>query len=434
MLRRLCFWVLCLPLALFSACSGARDEGIIVNLQTDYVPTLEFDQIRVEVDGSTRRELAVSTHDSFARPRFVTTYTSAPRGQRMITLTLMRATREIARRTLEIPFGGNYLATVVITRSCAGIPCAVGESCLGARCVPDACVTGTEPACPTPLCTADAMCVSTTSCAQGECVGGACLEVPTTGACALGEVCLPGTGCVSLDPPDAMSIPTDAFLAPPSFRLYRLPAAATSWSLVTPTGSYPRDVIEAAFTVSDGSLRVLTGTEVFTMRASGVFSAPMPRDALFPELSGIQISAADRIGNTLTVFHNDHSTYTWRESAPPVLIRTIPLAELAEAWRGTLAPSTFSVHALFSATENTQGWAVPTAGASCGVTGAYSEIISFNGIGPSAMQDAIYSFDCEQFVARRDYGDSLPFTFPEAPPSSGVDAISYAEGLWVFTH
>ena len=431
-------WTFCLPV-FFSACSGMREEGIIVNLQTDYVAGLEFDQVRVEVDGSSGRELAVTARDSFARPRFVTTYNAAPRGQRRITLTLTRATREIARRTLEIPFEGNYLATVVITRSCATISCSVGESCLGARCVPDACITGTEPACPTPLCSSDAMCPSATSCAYGECVGGACLEVPTPGACSLGEACLPGTGCVSLEAPDAMSlpidaasIPTDALLAPPSFRLFRLPAAATSWSLVTPTGSYPSDIVEAAFTISDGSLRVLTRTEVFTMSASGVFSARTPRDALFPELSGIQISAADRMGNTLTVFHGNHSTYAWRDAAPPVFVRTIPLSELPDAWRGAFAPSTYSVHALFSAANNTQGWAVPSPGAPCGVSGGYSEIIAFNGIGPSAMQDAIYSFDCDQFVARRDYGASLPFTFPGAPPSSAVEAISYAEGLWVF--
>ena len=439
MLHRLALAILCLPLVLLTACPETREEGIIVNLQTDYVPTLEFDQIRVEVDGSTRREVAVSTYESFARPRFVTTYSAAPRGQRTITLALLRDAREVARRTLEIPFTGNYLATVVITRSCAGVPCGVRESCLGGRCVPNTCVTGTELLCGTPLCTTDTTCSSTTTCSEGACIGGACLEVPREGACMRGEACVPGTGCVSLTMPDApidaFSAPVDAFTPPPSFVLHRLIEAADAWTIVTPTGDFPSEPVEAAFTAGDGSLRVLTRTEVFTMSATGAFSGRMPRDTLFPELSGMLLEAADRMGNTLTMFHNAYTTYTWREIAPPVFVSTTPYAELPAAWRGPLAPSTFTVHAFYSAPHNAQGWAVPQTSASCGVSGAYSELLSFTGFGPSALQATVYSFDCSEFVARRDYGSASPFTFPETPSmrTGDVEAMSYADGLWVFT-
>ena len=254
-----------------------------------------------------------------------------------------------------------------------------------------------------------------------------------------GEACVPGTGCVSLTMPDApidaFSAPVDAFTPPPSFVLHRLIEAADAWTIVTPTGDFPSEPVEAAFTAGDGTLRVLTRTEVFTMSATGAFSGRMPRDTLFPELSGMSLEAADRMGNTLTIFHRAYTTYTWREIAPPVFVSTTTYETLPAAWRGPLAPSTYTVHAFYSAPHNAQGWAVPQASASCGVTGAYSELLSFTGVGPSALQATVYSFDCSEFVARRDYGSASPFTFPDTPSmrTGDVEAMSYADGLWVFT-
>ena len=72
-----------------ASCSG-REEGLIVNVQTDYVPVAEFDTVRVRLDDGDVRDLRVAPGDRFARPRFVTTYNEAAPGSRLVSVSLMR--------------------------------------------------------------------------------------------------------------------------------------------------------------------------------------------------------------------------------------------------------------------------------------------------------------------------------------------------------
>ena len=43
-----------------SGCSG-RAEGLVVSMQTDFVPALEFDAVRARVDEDDPREIGVSS-------------------------------------------------------------------------------------------------------------------------------------------------------------------------------------------------------------------------------------------------------------------------------------------------------------------------------------------------------------------------------------
>ena len=179
-------------------CPNTRDEGLIVNVQTDYAPAIEFDAVLVRLDEGAPRNIPVSARDRFSRPLFITTYTDAAPGRRVVAASLMRGTREVARRTVQLEFSGTYLVTVVLTRSCRGVECLDGQSCLGQRCIPNTCITGLEESCPRAQCASDAACTTTTACVRGECVAGVCLQQPNNGLCLSNEVCVPETGCVAL--------------------------------------------------------------------------------------------------------------------------------------------------------------------------------------------------------------------------------------------
>ncbi len=185
-------------LVCFFACMVAacptREEGLIVNVQTDFIALAEFDAVRVVVDDE-RREFSVRARDRFTPPRYITTYTPVL-GRHGVSVSLMRGSSVLITRNVEVRFQGSYLLTVVLSRSCASLSCGMGESCLGTRCVPNTCVTGEEDSCPLPLCRMNSECMSTTACVDAQCVAGTCLQVPNDARCAASEVCLPGTGCI----------------------------------------------------------------------------------------------------------------------------------------------------------------------------------------------------------------------------------------------
>lgn len=459
--------VRCLSIALLGVvafvvgCGSPREEGLIVNLQTDYAPSVEFDHVRVELDGAMRREVSASARD-YARPRFVTTFSAASPGRRSVAVALMRGMVEVARRTIEIPFEGNYLATVVITRSCNGVVCTPGNSCFGARCIPDSCVTGTEPSCPPPLCTMDTMCMQSAPCVRAECVAGACLESPDASACAATEACVPGVGCVALNAPDAgapdggapdaftaadayapdayapdANVP-DAFIPVPSFTLHYLAPGGASWTTVVPRGDFPTTEVEAAFTAHDGTMRVMTHDEVFSMTRESVFTARVSRASLFPEIGTAVVGAADRIGGTLTLHHGEHTGYTWSDVAAPGYAGTVATSGLPMTWRGPFAPSPWEFIAAFSFPDNAFNWARPDGAASCGMSipGRYTGYLSYDGFGPRQMRETTYDDECSQFVASRPVAEFGPLSFPSSPALANpweIDAVTYAGGLYVFT-
>lgn len=198
-------------------CETPRE--LAVGLQTDFVAGVEFDEVRVDLDGVEAALRRVSARDSFARPTTLLERTGIAPGRRTIRLSLTLRGAPVARRTVEIPFRERYLATVVITRSCREVLCpgaldpAGATECAGGVCVTPDCGTEGAPACPAPQCSGALPCPASSSpCAEATCVDGLCLELPREDGCASGEICVPGSGCVLLpsETPDAGLPPADA--------------------------------------------------------------------------------------------------------------------------------------------------------------------------------------------------------------------------------
>lgn len=224
---RLVLLAISLLMATLVGCPSTREEGLIVNLQTDLRAGVEFDEVVLTVDGGMRQSFAMSTRDLFGRPRYLATFPMLGAGRRNLRVALRRAGAERVARTLSINFAGSYLATAVITRNCVDFPCDLGSSCSGMRCIPDDCVTGTEPSCPMSLCSDARPCTTSTSCAHPLCTTGVCIEEPDDSLCRAGEICVIGRGCIprpeEVDagpPPDAFSgvdvgVGIDAFMELP---------------------------------------------------------------------------------------------------------------------------------------------------------------------------------------------------------------------------
>jgi hypothetical protein len=178
-------------------CPAPRDEGLIINLQTDFRAGLEFDDVLVEVDDAMPRHHAVTRRDRFTRPEFITSYSTIPTGRRTVRVALMRGGVERVVRTFSSMFQGSYLVTAVVSRSCLDVPCDEGLTCAGERCVPVTCVTGMEPSCPTAQCVRSSDCTSTTMCAHPLCALTVCLDDLDDSLCAADEVCVSREGCVT---------------------------------------------------------------------------------------------------------------------------------------------------------------------------------------------------------------------------------------------
>lgn len=202
-------------------CGEPPADGLVVSLQTDFVPVAEFDYIRASVDGAHVVDVDVSVGDSFARPRHVTAYHDVPDGRRMVAVALLRGDRVLVSRRVQVDLHGSHLVNVVLARSCADVVCGDNETCVAGECVPPSCITGSEPGCPRPECTRGQDCESTTSCVAPTCAAGICLESGDDDACAAGEVCVPAIGCIArprdddggVAPPDGGE-PLDALGAP----------------------------------------------------------------------------------------------------------------------------------------------------------------------------------------------------------------------------
>ena len=130
-------------------------------------------------------------------------------GLRVVRVALMRAGRERVVRSFSIPFRGSYLLTAVVSRSCLDVECEDGFTCAGERCVPEDCVNGTEPSCPTEQCLTSSDCMSTTMCARPLCALSICLDDLDDSRCGAGEICVSREGCVMPDV-DAAATPPDA--------------------------------------------------------------------------------------------------------------------------------------------------------------------------------------------------------------------------------
>ncbi len=459
-----------LPLARFaslalllSILSMGCENGhtVVVQLQTDLVPGLEFDEVFVQATGLRSRR--ASLRDDYGRPVELTELRGIATGTNLaVEVSLRRDGGEIVSRRVQRHVRADTLLGVVITRNCLEIACPAPGSptateCRDGVCVPPDCEE--DGSCVPAECTRDSECTTRVACVVPRCALGVCLETPDATRCEADEVCSPIAGCVSAVVPDAgptdASAPVDAFTpidaameAPdaveptPPFTVYRLPRGGSAWSTQTVSGDWPTDEIEAAFApAGTGELNVLTHAELFVLDlASGTFVSRQDRDAVFPELAGVRIAAATSVRGDVYITAHDTWIYTWSAPRTATFIRFVRYEDLGADWRGPLTPPWYSVYGMFYAPDNGDDWATGIdPRVSCPSSTAVVDhlgYLSTDGFGPRGMITTVYDGACLQFVDQSLYGspDYGAFAMPGAPPEPfELDAIEYSNGLWVIT-
>jgi hypothetical protein len=187
--------LICVGLA--SGCAPESRE-LAVDLQTDFVPGVEFDLVTVTLDDGDPEETAAALTHRYDRPRRVLEAHDVMPGHRTVEVVLARSGAEVARRRIEMSFDRSYLLTVVITRSCRDVTCEVGDDteCVAGMCVPPDCTRLGQTGCPEVECREDDDCTAGAACGRGRCIEGACLELPRHEMCPAEEICVPEVGCI----------------------------------------------------------------------------------------------------------------------------------------------------------------------------------------------------------------------------------------------
>ncbi len=197
---------LLLALAILSGACASELE-LSVDVKTDLVPGVEFDRVRVFLNGAMVAEADASLGESDFGESSLT-------GERVADLSGLEKGEYELRVVLDVPASGatqertvlvdldeSLAVVVVLTRDCRNVACP-GDgspsaiSCLGGSCVDPTCVTGNEPSCPEPECTENAQCGTSVECAIGICAANVCLEAPSDDRCESGEYCSPEEGCL----------------------------------------------------------------------------------------------------------------------------------------------------------------------------------------------------------------------------------------------
>lgn len=190
------------------ACSTNPSEpSLRVDLKTDYVPFVEFDAVRVQVDEgdvALRFDHVVERSENYLRGQRIDE-TTTQAGVHSLTLTLFRGGIPIAtRRVSAIVQPPITVVTIVLTRNCQGVMCPNDnpalESCLGGRCVDPRCTPQTPEFCPVDQCMSDTECAEPdVACVEARCDEGVCLAVPDNTQCEAGEVCHGVRGCIDAE-------------------------------------------------------------------------------------------------------------------------------------------------------------------------------------------------------------------------------------------
>ncbi|MBN8609870.1 MAG: hypothetical protein J0L92_04770 [Deltaproteobacteria bacterium] len=454
-------------LALFALATALLALGcenghtVVVQLQTDLVPGLEFDEVFVQATGLRSRR--ASLRDDYGRPVELAELRGIATGTNLaVEVSLRRDGVEIVSRRVQRNVRADALLGVIITRNCLEIACPAPGAPTATECRDGVCVTPDcedEGSCIAPECVRDSECTSSIACVVPRCALGVCLETPDATRCRSDEVCSPLVGCVPATVPDAGPLdaagPVDAFtpvdaatalpdavVPTPPFTVYRLPRGASEWATRNVSGDWPTDEIEAAFAPQgSGVMLVMTHTELFVLDlATYTFIDRVARDSVFPELSGIRVAAATAVRTDVFVTAHDTWIYAWDASTrSATFTRFVRYEELGADWRGPLTPPWHSVYGMFYAPDNADGWATNLdERLMCPSSSVVDHLgyLSTDGFGPRGMITTVYDGACLQFVDQSLYGTPgySAFTFPGAPPEPfEIDAIEYASGLWVFT-
>lgn len=198
--RRLALWALALV-----ACDPGRAD-LVVDMRTDLVPAIEFDAVRVRLDGAQVRQHEVDLAVHYLEGGRLATFEDVDLGSHRVELEVMHGDAVVVRRPVLVDVRHATVVTVVVTRDCVATSCpgpsdpANATACLGGVCVDEACSVENPSACPEPACTSAAECPMRAACSVASCDAGACLY-GDGGSCGAAAYCDPDDGCLPLEAP-----------------------------------------------------------------------------------------------------------------------------------------------------------------------------------------------------------------------------------------
>ncbi len=304
-------------------------------------------------------------------------------------------------------------------------------------------------------------CGTTAECGRGElCLDGLCQEAELrtdagrdigtdTGREAGGDARAPDVG-VDVGTPD---VSTDVGVpdTPPAGPcgaggcvVFRLGPGSASWTgFDRGAGTFaPSAPIRAAFDIESAGLGyVLTDASYHVLRLSDrMWIAEGPRDALFPEASGVSLLVAYSVpadhgggdgtheGVTLQSVDSAYN-YSLRLSDRTVTF-TSRITDFGDAWLAPLAPPRPALLFVWLDTENSRGWAVGDPFALCGARprtiGPYSGVVTATDV------HVLEAGSCFEFSSRESNMTFAPFALPDAPVTSSIRAAFWNQGsLWL---
>ena len=174
--------------------SGCAERGTLIGeIETDLVAYVDFDAIWLQLDDAAPSSVSIpragSPLDHGARLE-----RGLEPGRHRVRVWVSREGAEVVSRSAVLEVEGVTAVRFLLQRSCAGVVCDAGATCLNGTCALEGCLLGTEPECPATLCRDDTECGVSALCRAGRCDQGLCLEEDSCGS---GEYCAE-EGCVAL--------------------------------------------------------------------------------------------------------------------------------------------------------------------------------------------------------------------------------------------
>jgi hypothetical protein len=195
-----------------AGCSSTNNE-LLVELKTDFIPSVEFHSVRTTVTDADQQPLlsidsdADPTKDYFAGSRVGEFEKLTSTDVSIIVSLLNDAGDVIAERPTRLVLNGRQALTVVITRDCQEVQCPSSEqtpnleACVAGTCVDPKCHPGAPQYCglQATKCNADTDCTSEFACVEPRCVEHACFAKANDTLCEELQMCVPEFGCKAPD-------------------------------------------------------------------------------------------------------------------------------------------------------------------------------------------------------------------------------------------
>ena len=221
-------WVLAV-----SGCGLGPRVTLVVSLQTDLVPEIEFTHVRVTVRDEAEPPLSVSDR-SFLEPSRVADVRTAPGTMRVNVQLLDRASQVVAERMIIADLTRSTGVVVFVSAQCRGVICpGEDDPCIDGVCTAASSVCGDRPCrlgtgptcsggecddpeafCPSGVCDHSCEvvedCSTSTACGDLACISNVCVGAPRPGECVPPTYCAVYLGCVEVPPGTDGGVPTDA--------------------------------------------------------------------------------------------------------------------------------------------------------------------------------------------------------------------------------